>query len=89
MRELRLLHSLNILPTQVTVFFTLLFKTAITVLTGWYYRRSRTINTFKKQNNVKGKFHPITGYEDSEREYRYGSTLSLISALNGGTNYCT
>ena len=34
--------------------------------------------------NGKGKGHPITGHKDPEREYRYSSTLSLISALDGG-----
>jgi hypothetical protein len=31
----------------------------------------------------KGKFHPITGQEDADGEYRYSSTLSLTSALDG------
>jgi hypothetical protein len=31
----------------------------------------------------KGKFHPRRGHEDSEGEYRYSSTLSLTSAVNG------
>jgi len=31
----------------------------------------------------KGKVHPSTGHEDPVGEYRYDSTLSLTSALNG------
>jgi len=31
----------------------------------------------------KGKIHPTAGHEGLEGEYRYGSTLSLISALDG------
>jgi hypothetical protein len=31
----------------------------------------------------KGKVHPRTGHEDPEGEYRYTSTLSLTSALDG------
>jgi hypothetical protein len=32
----------------------------------------------------KGKVHPRTGHEGPEGEQRYSSTLSLISALDGG-----
>ena len=32
----------------------------------------------------KGKFHPRTDCEDPEGEYRYKSTLSLTSVLDGG-----
>jgi hypothetical protein len=32
----------------------------------------------------KGKVHPRTGHERSEREKRYSSTLSLTAALDGG-----
>ena len=32
----------------------------------------------------KGKGHPITGHEGPEVEYRYSSTLSSNSALDGG-----
>jgi len=32
----------------------------------------------------KGKVHPKTGHEGPEGEYRYKSTLSLTSALDGG-----
>ena len=31
----------------------------------------------------EGKFHPRTGHEGPEWEKRYGSTLSLTSALHG------
>ena len=31
----------------------------------------------------KDKVHPVTGHKGPEREYMYGSTLSLISALYG------
>jgi hypothetical protein len=31
----------------------------------------------------KGKVHPKTGHEGPEVEYRYSSTLSLTSALDG------
>jgi len=31
----------------------------------------------------KGKGHPRTGHERPEGEYRYSSTLSLTSALDG------
>ena len=30
------------------------------------------------------KVHPVTGHEGPEVEYRYSSTLSLTSALDGG-----
>jgi len=29
------------------------------------------------------KYHPVAGHEDPEVEYRYSSTLSLTSALDG------
>jgi hypothetical protein len=32
---------------------------------------------------IKGKGHPVTGHEVPEGEYRYSSTLSLTSALDG------
>jgi hypothetical protein len=32
----------------------------------------------------KGKVLPRTGHEGPEREWRYSSTLSLTSALDGG-----
>jgi hypothetical protein len=38
------------------------------------------------QTNVggcKGKGHPTTGHEGPEREWRYSSTLTLTSALDG------
>jgi hypothetical protein len=37
----------------------------------------------EEEEKVKDKFHHITCYEGAEGEYRYGSTLSLTSALNG------
>jgi hypothetical protein len=39
-----------------------------------------------KERKVKdtGKIHPRTGRECPEGEYRYSSTLSLTSVLNGG-----
>jgi len=45
------------------------------------YGQKRTTNVANKQN--KGKFTPTTEHEDPEGEYRYNSTLSLISALDG------
>ena len=33
---------------------------------------------------IKGKVHPKTGHRGPEWEYRYSSTLSLTSALDGG-----
>jgi hypothetical protein len=38
-------------------------------------------NTDKK---VKVKFHPRTGHEGAEGEWRYSFALSLTSALDGG-----
>jgi hypothetical protein len=35
-------------------------------------------------HTVKGKVHPTTGHKDLEGEERYSSTLSLISAPDGG-----
>ena len=34
--------------------------------------------------SIQGKVRPETGHEDPEGEYRYSSTLSLISALHEG-----
>jgi hypothetical protein len=36
------------------------------------------------QSKGKGKAHPRTGHEVPKLEYRYSSTLSLTSALDGG-----
>ena len=36
-----------------------------------------------RQQQLKGKVHPTTGHERSEEEWRYSSTLSLTSALDG------
>jgi hypothetical protein len=35
------------------------------------------------QGKVQGKVHPTTGHEGPEAEYRYSSTLSLTSAIDG------
>jgi len=35
------------------------------------------------KGNCKGKVHPITGHVDSQGEWRYSSTLSLTSVLDG------
>ena len=37
---------------------------------------------------VKGKMHPRTGHVGPEGEYRYSSTLSLTSALDGVGGHC-
>jgi len=37
----------------------------------------------KSKAQGKGKGYPITCHEGTEGEYRYGSTLSLTSALDG------
>jgi len=36
-----------------------------------------------KQGTIKGKGHPRTWHKGPEGEYRYSSTLSLTSALDG------
>ena len=36
----------------------------------------------------KGKSHPRTGHEGPQGEYRYRSTLSLTSALDGVGGQC-
>ena len=38
---------------------------------------------FRSKGKGKGKVHPRTGHEGPEGEYRYSSTLSLTSALDG------
>ena len=38
---------------------------------------------WEKPVRGKGKFHPKTGYEGPEEEYKYRSTLSLTLALDG------
>jgi hypothetical protein len=50
---------------------------------------SYTITDLKKYTavpiiKVKGTVEPRTGHEGPQGEYRYSSTLSLTSALNGG-----
>jgi len=37
--------------------------------------------TSGKGKERKGKFHPITSHKESERVYRYSSTLSLTPVL--------
>jgi hypothetical protein len=37
----------------------------------------------RNEGKGKGTVHPITGHEGPEGEYRYSSTLSLTSALDG------
>jgi len=44
---------------------------------------SKTNSTSGDLVKVKGKVHHVTGYEGPEAEYRYSSTLSLTSALDG------
>ena len=46
------------------------------------YLRSGTY-TYLNIYKGKGKLHPRTSHEGPEGEYRYGSTLSLTSALEG------
>jgi hypothetical protein len=41
--------------------------------------KTKTVTHNVKQSTV----HPITGHEGTEGEYRYSSTLSLTSALDG------
>jgi len=58
------------------------------------YRSSCTVYYADPEDNVdavkqdkgkcKGKFHPTTGHEGPAVEYKYSSTLSLTSALDGG-----
>jgi hypothetical protein len=36
-----------------------------------------------KESKDKGKVHPRTGHEDSEREQRYSCTLPLTPTLDG------
>jgi len=43
-----------------------------------------TATTVETCPQLIGKINPITGHEGSEGEYRYSSTLSLTSALDGG-----
>ena len=46
--------------------------------------KNLTAFIFKRQEGVKNKVRPRTGYEGPEGDYRYRSTLSLTSALDGG-----
>jgi len=36
-----------------------------------------------RKGNGKGKYHRVTGHEGPEVQYRYSSTISLTSALDG------
>jgi hypothetical protein len=40
-------------------------------------------NEHRYKSPYQAKFHPTTGYEIPEGEYRYSSTLSLTSVLGG------
>jgi len=40
-------------------------------------------NVYRVEGNGKGKDRPRTGHEGPEGEYKYSSTLSLTSALDG------
>jgi len=40
-------------------------------------------HSFQKKHQDKGKVHPSTGHEGTEREYMYSSTLSFTSVLDG------
>ena len=44
------------------------------------YRRTVLIS----DSNVKGKGHPRTDHKGPEEEWKYSSTFSLTSALDGG-----
>jgi len=41
------------------------------------------IYVFYESSNGKGKAHPRKGHEGPDGEWRYSSTLSLTSALDG------
>ena len=45
----------------------------------------KTIIHIMRKRSPKGKVRPITGHEGPEGEYRYSSTLSLTSTLDGET----
>ena len=51
-----------------------------------FYRKRKTMRSFKGglTRKGKGKGLPRTGHEGPEGEQMYSSTLSLISALDGG-----
>ena len=58
-------------------------RSPVTVATTLKYQISLiSVVSFIKHAG-KGKFHPTTGHEDPQAEYRYSSTLSLTSALDG------
>ena len=39
------------------------------------------------KGKVKGKVHPRTSHEGPKGDYRYSSTISLTSALDGGDGW--
>jgi len=48
-----------------------------------HFRQNVTSHVVACKGKGKGKFHPRTGYEGPEGEYRYSSILSLTSSLVG------
>jgi hypothetical protein len=54
----------------------------------WHFLKTKCITVVVRQPcwavKIKGKAHPRTDHEDPEVEYRYSSTLSFTSALDGG-----
>jgi len=58
-------------------------RSLVTIATTLKYQISLiSVVSFIKHAG-KSKVHPTTGHEDPEAEYRYSSTLSLTSALDG------
>jgi len=45
---------------------------------------SNPTSDVSREYMMQSSVHPITGHESTEGEYRYTSTLSLTSALDGG-----
>ena len=84
------------LPHQVTVLYILLTHIPFHQTHIQQDTHSRITKTFiiwpllevvvlvTVSRNGKGKVHPITGHEGPELGWRYSSTLSLTSALDGG-----
>jgi hypothetical protein len=57
----------------------------VTRLQPWRLTNQGSIPTRGKHIGTgKHRVHPRTGHEGPEGEYRYSSTISLTSALNGG-----
>jgi hypothetical protein len=48
-----------------------------------FENKSVVLNMVYGMVKGKGKFHPRTGHEGPEREWRYSCTFYLTSALNG------